>query len=97
WWRRSVRASATSAPAPASSSAPPSAAAPAPTAAPATTRSATTRTRAARPRAPRSSGGPDAASGLDGMQAEYLRVPFARVSAVPLPDSIDDDQAIMLS
>ena len=31
------------------------------------------------------------------MQAEYLRVPFARVSAVPLPDSIDDDQAIMLS
>lgn len=42
-------------------------------------------------------GGPDAAGGLDGMQAEYVRVPFAHVGAVPLPDGIDGDQAIMLS
>ncbi len=42
-------------------------------------------------------GGPDAAGGLDGMQAEYVRVPYAHVGAIPLPDSIDDDQAIMLS
>ncbi len=42
-------------------------------------------------------GGPDAAGGLDGMQAEYVRVPFAHVGAIPLPDEIDDDQAIMLS
>lgn len=42
-------------------------------------------------------GGPDAAGGLDGMQAEYVRVPFAHVGAVKLPESVTDDQAIMLS
>ena len=42
-------------------------------------------------------GGPDAAGGLDGMQAEYVRVPFAHVGAVRLPDSVSDDQAILLS
>lgn len=42
-------------------------------------------------------GGPDAAGGLDGMQAEYVRVPFAHVGAVKLPDSVSDDQAILLS
>ena len=42
-------------------------------------------------------GGPDAAGGLDGMQAEYVRVPFAHVGAVRLPDSVTDDQAIMIS
>ena len=42
-------------------------------------------------------GGPDPAGGLDGMQAEYVRVPFAHVGAVPLPDEVTDDQAIMLS
>ncbi|HEY0240350.1 MAG TPA: zinc-dependent alcohol dehydrogenase [Friedmanniella sp.] len=42
-------------------------------------------------------GGPNAAGGLDGMQAEYVRVPFAHVGAVPLPDSVTDDQAILLS
>ena len=42
-------------------------------------------------------GGPDAAGGLDGMQAELVRVPFAHVGAVKLPESVTDDQAIMLS
>ncbi|MFI6347428.1 zinc-dependent alcohol dehydrogenase [Streptomyces sp. NPDC050560] len=42
-------------------------------------------------------GGPEAAGGLDGLQAEYARVPFAHVGLVPLPDSVDDAQAIMLS
>ena len=42
-------------------------------------------------------GGPEAAGGLDGLQAEYARVPFAHVGLVPLPDSVDDAQAILLS
>jgi threonine dehydrogenase-like Zn-dependent dehydrogenase len=42
-------------------------------------------------------GGPDPAGGLDGMQAEYVRVPFAHVGAVRLPDAVTDDQAIMVS
>ncbi|MFI6642441.1 alcohol dehydrogenase catalytic domain-containing protein [Streptomyces sp. NPDC050504] len=42
-------------------------------------------------------GGPDAAGGLDGLQAEYARVPFAHTGLVPLPDSVDDAQAILLS
>ncbi|WP_225800236.1 zinc-dependent alcohol dehydrogenase [Streptomyces sp. NK15101] len=42
-------------------------------------------------------GGPEAAGGLDGLQAEYARVPFAHVGLVPLPDTVDDNQAILLS
>lgn len=42
-------------------------------------------------------GGPEAAGGLDGLQAEYARVPYAHVGLVPLPDSVDDAQAILLS
>ncbi|MFF0204614.1 zinc-dependent alcohol dehydrogenase [Streptomyces sp. NPDC005017] len=42
-------------------------------------------------------GGPEAAGGLDGLQAEYARVPFAHVGLVPLPDTVDDAQAILLS
>ncbi len=42
-------------------------------------------------------GGPEAAGGLDGLQAEYARVPFAYNSVVKLPDSITDDQAILMS
>ncbi|MFF0539844.1 zinc-dependent alcohol dehydrogenase [Streptomyces coelicoflavus] len=42
-------------------------------------------------------GGPQAAGGLDGLQAEYARVPFAHVGLVPLPDTVDDAQAILLS
>ncbi|OKK04560.1 alanine acetyltransferase [Streptomyces sp. CB03234] len=42
-------------------------------------------------------GGPEAAGGLDGLQAEYARVPYAHVGLVPLPDTVDDAQAILLS
>lgn len=42
-------------------------------------------------------GGPESAGGLDGLQAEYARVPFAHAGLVPLPESVDDAQAIMLS
>ena len=42
-------------------------------------------------------GGPEAAGAYDGMQAEYVRVPYANVGCVKLPDDVDDDQAIMLS
>ncbi|WP_432573169.1 zinc-dependent alcohol dehydrogenase [Kineococcus sp. SYSU DK005] len=42
-------------------------------------------------------GGPQAAGGLDGMQAELVRVPFAHVGPVKVPDSVTDDQAIMIS
>jgi threonine dehydrogenase-like Zn-dependent dehydrogenase len=42
-------------------------------------------------------GGPEAAGGLDGLQAEYARVPYAHAGLVPLPDSVDDGQAVLLS
>jgi threonine dehydrogenase-like Zn-dependent dehydrogenase len=42
-------------------------------------------------------GGPDAAGGFDGLQAEKARVPFANVGLVKLPDSVSDEQAILLS
>jgi len=42
-------------------------------------------------------GGPEAAGGFDGMQAEKVRVPYAHVGLVKLPDSVSDEQAIMLS
>ena len=42
-------------------------------------------------------GGPESAGGLDGLQAEYARVPFAATNLVKLPDEISDDQAIMMS
>lgn len=42
-------------------------------------------------------GGPEAAGGFDGFQAEFARVPFANVIAVPLPESVTDEQAIMIS
>ncbi|SFF59451.1 Threonine dehydrogenase [Actinacidiphila alni] len=42
-------------------------------------------------------GGPEAAGGLDGFQAEYARVPYAHVGLVPLPDTVDDGQAVLLS
>jgi threonine dehydrogenase-like Zn-dependent dehydrogenase len=34
---------------------------------------------------------------IDGMQAEYVRVPYASVTCVKLPDSVTDEQAIMIS
>ncbi len=42
-------------------------------------------------------GGPEDAGGLDGLQAELARIPFANVGLVKLPDHVTDDQAIMLS
>lgn len=42
-------------------------------------------------------GGPKESGPFDGMQAEYVRVPFASVNAVRLPDEIPDDDAILLS
>jgi threonine dehydrogenase-like Zn-dependent dehydrogenase len=36
-------------------------------------------------------------STIDGMQAEYVRVPYAHVNLVKLPDEVTDDQAILLS
>lgn len=42
-------------------------------------------------------GGPEAAGGLDGLQAEFARVPYAAANLVALPEEITDDQAIMMS
>ncbi len=42
-------------------------------------------------------GGPDAAGGFDGLQAEKARIPYANVGLVKLPDEVSDDQAILLS
>lgn len=42
-------------------------------------------------------GGPEAAGGFDGLQAEYARIPFANVGPVKLPENVSDDQAILLS
>ncbi|MDX3911112.1 MAG: zinc-dependent alcohol dehydrogenase [Sphingobium sp.] len=42
-------------------------------------------------------GGPEAAGGFNGLQAEKARIPFANVGLVKLPDEVTDDQAIMIS
>ena len=42
-------------------------------------------------------GGPVDSGGFNGMQAEYVRVPWANVGLVKLPDEVSDDQAILLS
>ena len=42
-------------------------------------------------------GGPTSTGPIDGLQAEYVRVPWARNSLHPLPDTVSDDQAILLS
>jgi threonine dehydrogenase-like Zn-dependent dehydrogenase len=42
-------------------------------------------------------GGPEAAGGLDGLQAEFARVPFAGATLVKLPEEITDDQGILMS
>jgi threonine dehydrogenase-like Zn-dependent dehydrogenase len=42
-------------------------------------------------------GGPEAAGGLDGLQAEYARVPYAYHNLIKLPDHVNDDQAILMS
>ena len=42
-------------------------------------------------------GGPEEAGGLDGLQAEYARVPNAAANLILLPVEIDDDQGVMMS
>jgi threonine dehydrogenase-like Zn-dependent dehydrogenase len=42
-------------------------------------------------------GGPAEAGGFHGLQAEYARVPYANVGPVKLPESVTDEQAILLS
>jgi threonine dehydrogenase-like Zn-dependent dehydrogenase len=42
-------------------------------------------------------GGPTATGDLPGLQAEKARVPYADVGLVPIPDSIVDEDAILLS
>ncbi len=42
-------------------------------------------------------GGPESAGGFQGLQAEKARVPYANVGLVKLPDSVTDDEAILLS
>ena len=42
-------------------------------------------------------GGPMPTGSFDGLQAEYARVPYANMCLVKIPDSMTDDQAIMLS
>lgn len=42
-------------------------------------------------------GGPEMTGPFDGLQAEYVRVPYANVGLVKLPDGVTDDQAILIS
>jgi threonine dehydrogenase-like Zn-dependent dehydrogenase len=42
-------------------------------------------------------GGPASTGPFDGMQAEFVRVPFANINLVKLPDGVTDDEAILLS
>ena len=42
-------------------------------------------------------GGPAAAGGYKGLQAEKARVPWADTNLVPIPDEIDDDTALLMS
>ncbi len=42
-------------------------------------------------------GGPAMSGPFDGLQAEYARIPYANVGLVKLPESVSDDDAILLS
>jgi threonine dehydrogenase-like Zn-dependent dehydrogenase len=42
-------------------------------------------------------GSPESNGGLNGLQAEKARIPFANVGLIKLPDEVSDDQAILLS
>lgn len=42
-------------------------------------------------------GGPATTGPFNGMQAEFVRVPFANINLVKLPDGVMDDEAILLS
>lgn len=42
-------------------------------------------------------GGPESAGALNGMQAEFVRVPFANVGMIKLPEEVEDEEAILIS
>jgi threonine dehydrogenase-like Zn-dependent dehydrogenase len=42
-------------------------------------------------------GGPEASGAFNGLQAEKARIPYANVGLVKLPDTVSDDEAILLS
>ncbi|MEU7474861.1 zinc-dependent alcohol dehydrogenase [Lentzea sp. NPDC042327] len=42
-------------------------------------------------------GGPQPTGPVDGLQAEYARIPYAMTTLVRIPDAVSDDQAILLS
>lgn len=42
-------------------------------------------------------GGPKDSGPFQGCQAEYVRIPFANVNLIKLPDEVSDDKAILLS
>lgn len=42
-------------------------------------------------------GGPESTGPIDGLQAEYARIPYAQTTLVPVPDNVTDDQAILCS
>jgi threonine dehydrogenase-like Zn-dependent dehydrogenase len=42
-------------------------------------------------------GGPESTGPIDGLQAQYARVPHAMTTLVRLPDEVSDDEAILLS
>jgi threonine dehydrogenase-like Zn-dependent dehydrogenase len=42
-------------------------------------------------------GGPATTGPFNGMQAEFVRVPFANINLVKLPEEVTDDEAILLS
>ena len=42
-------------------------------------------------------GGPAATGPVNGLQAEYVRVPYASHTLIPIPEAVSDDQAILLS
>jgi threonine dehydrogenase-like Zn-dependent dehydrogenase len=42
-------------------------------------------------------GGPKTTGSIDGLQAEMARIPFANTTMVKIPDSVTDEQALMLS
>jgi threonine dehydrogenase-like Zn-dependent dehydrogenase len=42
-------------------------------------------------------GGPKMTGPIDGLQAEYARIPYAATTMVKLPDEVTDDQAIAIS
>jgi threonine dehydrogenase-like Zn-dependent dehydrogenase len=42
-------------------------------------------------------GGPASSGPFHGMQAEYVRTPYAHVNLIKLPEEVDDDQAILMS